>query len=81
MTSIARQPENFAAGEPVPFESTEAALRFERRAIAAIRHAAGYGLFTAEEALSMVERVSRVAAETIAALSAGSREVSASRAG
>ncbi|MFB9923879.1 hypothetical protein ACFFRC_04125 [Amycolatopsis halotolerans] len=45
-------------------------MRFERRALSAIRHAARYGLFTAHEAAVLTNRVRAVTAETFALLTA-----------
>jgi hypothetical protein len=58
------------------FESTEAVLRFERRAIAEIRHAAGYSVHR-RGGVDHVDRVSTVAAEAIAALSFRSKDMGA----
>ncbi|GLY42787.1 hypothetical protein Amsp01_088100 [Amycolatopsis sp. NBRC 101858] len=64
-----------ASADRNPFHSVEAALRFERRVLAAIRHATRYGLFTALEASSMAERVRALTAEKIALLRAHSDDV------
>ncbi|MGH3466880.1 MAG: hypothetical protein ACRDQF_03990 [Thermocrispum sp.] len=50
------------------FDSPEAARQFERRALAALRHATCYGLLTSEEASRMAARVSARTAEGLAAL-------------
>ncbi|WP_033288102.1 hypothetical protein [Amycolatopsis jejuensis] len=68
MTAASRPAEPATAERS--FRSADGALRFERRALSAIRHAARYGLFTAHEAAGLADRVRAVTAETLALLTA-----------
>ncbi|WP_020500196.1 hypothetical protein [Sciscionella marina] len=66
-------PAEATTAEP-SFRSADATLRFERRALSAIRHAARCGLFTVHEAAGLVDRVRAVTAETLALLTAGTED-------
>lgn len=79
MTSTITRQTHASTAALVPFGSADTALRFERRAITAIRHATRYGLFTAFEASTMVDRVYALTAETMARLTARAPDRETSR--